>query len=425
MATAPFRLMAGAIVANPGGLRWMRWMATGLAREGLLRVYVTPVAATLATQQRVARLPRPVSSRVSRELSLRDFPPDVARGQVITRATAPELLHVAIQRSPLPWSLTREAMHLRSIAFDQRVARLPLKGDLAVITASKAALATLRAASDLGLPAFLDYPIAHHAWAERLLSEEARLHPELADTLQFAELPKRTRRRMEDEIEQADRILVLTSFQRQTFIDSGVDESKLILTPLGVEIDAFRPVPRDHSRPFRVLFAGQLSQRKGLSYALEGFRRAAIPGAELELLGPAVGSARPWTRVPGVRQLGPVPFGELPSHYEHSDVFLLPSLVEGLPQTLLQAMAAGLPVIVSENAAGPEIVEDGTHGYVVPIRDPDAIAERLRDLHDHPERREAMGAQARRRAEELTWDAYGRTIADAVRKYGAPLQVDR
>jgi glycosyltransferase involved in cell wall biosynthesis len=417
--------MAGAIVANPGGMRWMRWMATGLARAGLLRTYVTPVAATGSTQRRVARLPRPVSTRVARELSLRDLPPDVRTDQVTTVGTIPELLQVAIQRSPLPWGFTREAMHVRSVAFDRRVARLPLGDDSAVIVASNAGLATLRAASDLGVPGFLDYPIAHHAWAERLLSEEARLHPELADTLQFAELPQRTRRRMEEEIEQADRILVLTSFQRQTFVESDVDESKLLLTPLGVELDAFRPVPREDRRPFRVLFAGQLSQRKGLSYALEGFRRAAIPGAELDLLGAAVGSARPWRGAPGVRQRGPVPFGELPSHYEQSDVFLLPSLVEGLPQTLLQAMAAGLPVIVSENTAGPEIVEDGKHGYVVRIRDPDAIAERIRDLHDHPERREAMGVEARRRVEELPWDAYAETIGDAVRTWGAPLQVDR
>ena len=102
-----------------------------------------------------------------------------------------------------------------------------------------------------------------------------------------------------------------------------------------------------------------------------------------------------------MRQLGPVPFGGLPSQYEQSDVFLLPSLVEGLPQTLLEAMACGLPVVVSENTAGPEIVTDTTHGYVVPIRDSDAIAERLRELHDHPERRGAMGAEARREAEEL------------------------
>ena len=79
---------------------------------------------------------------------------------------------------------------------------------------------------------------------------------------------------MENEIRQADRVLVLTSVQRQTLIESGVDESKLLLIPLGIHTDAFHPVARDGHPPFRVLFAGRLSQGKGLSYALEGFRRA-------------------------------------------------------------------------------------------------------------------------------------------------------
>lgn len=407
--------MEGAIVANPGGPRHMRWMATGLAREGLLRAYVTPVATTPARQRRVERLPGPISSRLGRELSLRDLPPDVAPGQAITTATMPELLQVAIRRSPLSWGFKREALHLRSVAFDKRAARLLERDDLAVIAASNSALATLRTASDLGVRTFLDYPIAHHAWAERLLSEEARLQPELADTLQLAELPQRTRRRMEDEIERADRILVLTRFQRQTFIESGVEEEKLMVIPLGVQIEAFRPAPRAENRPFRVLFAGQLTQRKGLSYALEGFRKAALPGAEFVLVGPVVGSGRPWGGLSGVRQVGRVPFGDLPSQFQQCDVFLLPSLVEGLPQTLLEAMACGLPVVVSENTAGPEVVTDGSHGYVVPIRDSDSIAERLRELHDHPEWRRAMGAEARRKAEELSGDAYGRRIAQALR----------
>jgi alpha-maltose-1-phosphate synthase len=393
----------------------MRWMATGLAREGLLRAYVTPVATTPSRQRRVDRLPGPVSSRLGRELSLRDLPPDVAPGQVITAATIPELLHVAIRRSPLPWGFKREALHLRSVAFDRRVARLLERDDLAVIAASNSALATLRAAADLGVEAVLDYPIAHHAWAERVLSEEARLQPQLADTLQLAELQIRTRRRMEDEIERADRILLLTTFQRQTFIESGVGEEKLVVIPLGVQIDAFRPVPREEDHPFRVLFAGQLTQRKGLSYALEGFRKAAIPGAEFVLVGPVVGSGRPWRGLSGVRQVGRLPFGALPSQFQQCDVFLLPSLVEGLPQTLLEAMACGLPVVVSENTAGPEVVRDGAQGYVVPIRDPDSIAERLRELFENPERRRTMGAEARRKAEELSGDAYGSRIAEALR----------
>ena len=60
---------------------------------------------------------------------------------------------------------------MRSVAFDRRVARLLRKDDLAVIATSNAALATLRAASELGVPGLLDYPTAHHAWVERLLSE--------------------------------------------------------------------------------------------------------------------------------------------------------------------------------------------------------------------------------------------------------------
>jgi glycosyltransferase involved in cell wall biosynthesis len=393
----------------------MRWMGTGLAESGLLRAYVTPVAATPALRRRVERLPGSLSRRFGRELALRDLPRDVDPGLVATVATVPELLQVAVQRSPLPSRFTWGALHLRSVAFDRGVSRLLTRGDLGVISSSNAAIGTIRAASRHGVRSFLDYPVAHHAWAKRLLSEEARLHPELADTLQLAELPSWMQRRMDSEIEEADRIFVLTGFQRQTFIESGVDRSKLILTPLGVELDLFQPARESQARDtFRVLFAGQLSQRKGLSYVLEGFRRASLPDAELLLLGSPVGSARPWADLRGVRQRGPIAFGDLPLEYQRSDVFVLPSLAEGFPQTLIQAMASGLPAIVTEHTADPETVADGVNGFVIPIRDPDAIAERLRYLYENPGKREEMGAASRRRAEQFTWDAYGRRVAEAV-----------
>jgi glycosyltransferase involved in cell wall biosynthesis len=311
--------------------------------------------------------------------------------------------------------MTQRGTQLRSVIFDRRVSGLLAKGDLGVFCGVEAALETIRAASKLGVPSFLDFPIAHHAWADRVLTEEAALHPELADTLGHKAPPPK-RARLEEEIERADHVIVLTSFHRQTFVDSGVDPSKLVQAPLGVELDLFRPNATSSRDVFRVLFAGQLSQRKGLSYALEGFRQAALPAAELLLLGRIQGAGRPWRRIPQVRQHGPVPYSDLPAQYSRSDVFLLPSLVEGLPQTLLQAMASGLPVIVSENTAGPEIVTDGVNGYVVPIRDPGAIAERLRELHRDRDKREAMGIEARRRAEQFTWEAYGRRIVDAVAK---------
>jgi alpha-maltose-1-phosphate synthase len=392
----------------------MSWMATALSKAGLLRAYVTPVAANAATRRRVERLPSSLSSRIGRQLALRDIPAAVSEEQVKRAATLSELLLLAVQRSPLPWAATLRANQRRAVVFDKRVARILAEGDSAVIAAANAAVATIQTARRLGVPSFLDSGTAHHSLAERLLREEARLHPELADTLPLGLSPE-IRRRLETEVEEADRIIVLTSFHRRTFLEAGVDKSRLVLTPTGVDGELFRPQPRPNPSSFRVLFTGQLSQRKGLSYALEGFRRAALPEAELVLIGPLLGSGRVWKDSPGVHYMGPVNYREMPAQYQASDVYVLPSLVEGLPQTVLEAMASGLPVVVSENTAGPEIVTDGVNGYVVPIRDSAAIAERLRELYEDDDGRRRMGELARKRADELSWDAYGDRLVAAVR----------
>jgi glycosyltransferase involved in cell wall biosynthesis len=389
-------------------------MATGLAGAGLLRAYVTPIATSSRLRDRVSALPRPLSARLSKNLELRSVPGGVGEEQVVQVATLTELLQVGFHRAGSWPKATQAITHARSVRFDRHAARLLRGDDLAVIVNSNSGIETIRSAAALGVRSFLDYPVAHHGWAQTLLQEEALLHPELADTLQLAELPGAMSRRMEAEIEEADRIFVFTDFHRRTFVEAGVDESKLVVTPVGVDIDAFRPADRTNDDCFRVLFVGQLSQRKGLSYVLDGFTRASVPCAELVLLGPGVGSARVWEHRAGVRHIGPVPHSDLPAYYRTGDVFVLPSLAEGLPQTVLEAMASGLPVIVSENAVGSEVVTDGVNGFIVPLRDPEAIAERLAELHADAHRRLQMGEQARRRAEELSWDAYGQRIVAAV-----------
>jgi glycosyltransferase involved in cell wall biosynthesis len=101
--------------------------------------------------------------------------------------------------------------------------------------------------------------------------------------------------------------------------------------------------------------------------------------------------------------------------YADADVYVLPSIVEGFPMTALEAMASGLPVIVSEHTFGSDVITDGVDGYIVPIRDSEAIADRLRYLHDHPSERQRIGAAARRRAEHFSWERYGEQVVDLVR----------
>jgi glycosyltransferase involved in cell wall biosynthesis len=80
---------------------------------------------------------------------------------------------------------------------------------------------------------------------------------------------------------------------------------------------------------------------------------------------------------------------------------------------VLEAMASGLPVITTPNGRG-DLVRDGVDGFVVPIRDMNAIVERLEYLRAHPEERLRMGQNARERAKMFTWEHYRTKVADFI-----------
>ncbi len=106
-------------------------------------------------------------------------------------------------------------------------------------------------------------------------------------------------------------------------------------------------------------------------------------------------------------------------HMDRAHAFVFPSLIEGFGLVLLEAMSAGLPVITTPHTAGPDILTDGREGFIVPIRDADAIAERLHRLHDDEATRQVMGRAALARAREASWGRYEELIrmllAEAVR----------
>ena len=408
------------MVANPGQLRWLGPLASALERAELLSLYCTSIAATARLDRAVTHLPAPVARAVTRELRLRPVPEGVPDERVRQVGALGQLAVVALTRRVTAVRPVELAVAANGAWFDQATARQLRRGQRAVVAETGAAMKTFRRAHRLAIPCVLDYPTTHHRFTEDILREEAEREPEFAETLQLSRLPAAVHARRDREIELAERILVLSSFSRQTFLEAGVDPGKLVQTPLGIDLEAFRPAtesdrgqPRTR-RPFRVLFAGQITQRKGISYLLDGFARAELPDAELVLLGRPVGPTRSWIGRPGVRHWPAVPFGQLRSRYLACDVFVLPSLAEGFPQTAAIAMACGLPVIVSDHTFGRDVVEDGDSGYVVGIRDAGAIAERLRRLWLDPEERLRMGGAGRRRAETFTWERYAARVVAAV-----------
>jgi glycosyltransferase involved in cell wall biosynthesis len=212
---------------------------------------------------------------------------------------------------------------------------------------------------------------------------------------------------------EADFILAPSAYVESTLREIGVRPERILVLPYGVRADRFAPAqgnPRKE-HPFRILYVGQISQRKGLAYLLEAVRRLGRGDVELLLVGSIVGSGAGLRPYAGrFRHLANRPHSELPEIYRSADLFVYPSLHEGSAQAIMEAMACGLPAIVTPNSGS--LVRDGIEGRLVPIRDVDALAGAIEELYADRERLRAFGAAARQRAEAHDWNNYAARFAE-------------
>jgi glycosyltransferase involved in cell wall biosynthesis len=213
------------------------------------------------------------------------------------------------------------------------------------------------------------------------------------------------------EIDQADYVLIPSDFVRESFLAEGIPESKLIQMPFGVDVSRFTPAAASEGRPFRAVFVGQVGLRKGVPYLLEAWKRLGWRDAELWLVGRVLPEIKEvlkgYADLPGVRMMGFL--GTPAAAYQQADIFVFPSLEEGSALVTYEAMACGLPVVTTPNAGS--LVRDGVEGFIVPIRDPDALAERIEQLRADARLRQEMGRAARARAETLTWENHGQDLS--------------
>jgi glycosyltransferase involved in cell wall biosynthesis len=304
----------------------------------------------------------------------------------------------------------------RNVAFDRRIARQIPEG-ATVIGQYGGSLETFARARRTGGLTLLDYPIARHEEGRTILLEEARRRPDLADSLfgRGTLAPqKKQLDRMDRELDLTDVVLVGSTFAARSF-SARLDSARIRVVPYGVDTSRFRPrSDTRNGRALRVLFAGQLTQRKGIGDLLDAALLLDPKRFEFVLVGPVIGSGRGLRRYADrFRHVSGLRPQDMPVVYREADVLVLPSLVEGSALVVLEAMASGLPVLVTPNA-GADAVRDGIDGYVVPVRDPEAIALRLEQLERSAETRARMGDSARARAAEFDWGSFHRRVREIV-----------
>ncbi|MCA9618269.1 MAG: glycosyltransferase [Myxococcales bacterium] len=211
----------------------------------------------------------------------------------------------------------------------------------------------------------------------------------------------------------AERLVAISEHGRRRLLALGAPPARLEVLHLGVDTTRFsEPEGRPTSRegPLRVLSVGRLVEKKGLADAIEAVHRLVERGVAIRYriigdgpLARALAARVAARRLTGVVELsGPQPPAAIARALDEADVFLLPSVTaaggdeEGIPVSLMEAMAAGLPVVSTRHAGIGELVEDGVSGLLVEERDVAAALARLAQLAADPALRQRLGAEARR-----------------------------
>lgn len=192
------------------------------------------------------------------------------------------------------------------------------------------------------------------------------------------------------------------------------DHVRISLIPNGVDLAAFQPgdpIPDDG--PLRLLCVARLIERKGQRHLIEAVKRLTDEGISviLDLVGTGDARAAYEAQVrelelgERVRFLGYAPREEIPAHYAAAHVFVLPSYNEGMSVATLEAMAAGLPVVVTRTGGTADLVEEGVNGLTFGRADVDTLTAHLRCLAGDRALARRMGVASRARAKHFTWNA--------------------
>jgi glycosyltransferase involved in cell wall biosynthesis len=403
------------LLTHPFGNANVRAVLDALSRVGLLARFVTTIG---WSRNSYPGLANKIRSKLRRNYALPADKIDIHRLRESVRLLAGIFRAKALTRHESGWASIDQVWQ----SLDREAARRLHRGNYgrnlrAVYAYEDCAEQLFLAACDLGLRRVYDLPIAYWETAQRLLREEAQRYPDWEPTLLATRDSAEKLSRKTRELELAELVICPSQFVLESLPAAARARRKCLFAPFGSPVvDLAGEKPRKVSG-LRVLFAGALTQRKGLADLFAAMKL--IDSLEIELV--VMGSLlQPlaWYRhrFSDFVYEPPRPHENFLQLMQSCDVFVLPSIVEGRALVQQEAMACGLPLIATRNAGADDLIEEGVTGFLVPIRSPEAIAEKISWCAANRSLLSGMGIAARERAGELGWRAYGETIVSAIRE---------
>lgn len=228
--------------------------------------------------------------------------------------------------------------------------------------------------------------------------------------------------RQKENFDMADYILMASGFVKESIENHyrNVYSNKYHIIPYGASVEAFhyRKRHRKSDEPLKLLSVANISKRKGTDYLIEALKCFDSSKVYLTMIGLPDESGKQMVqeinKVDSVSYVGRVPHSKINEFFYSNDVFILPSLAEGSSLSVYEAIASGMPCIVTNNVGS--IITHMKDGIVIPSKDTQAIVGAIDKIYNEPGLLEFMSEQTKNTIAEFTWDKYEKKIADFYRE---------
>jgi glycosyltransferase involved in cell wall biosynthesis len=324
-----------------------------------------------------------------------------------------EILRLLGQRCRQEWLIRHESgwASVDAVAqeFDRQVAK-SLGRTAGIYCYEDSAFATFRATTRMGVKRYYELPIMYWETVQKLLGQEAERYPEWEPTLLATRDSKAKLERKSAELQLAD-LVICPSRQVQQSLPPGTPS---IVAEYGCPLPVNDHPLRDTSR-LKLLFVGSMTQRKGLADLFAAMKLLNRSDVQLIVLGTPLLPLEFYQRdYPGFVYEPVRPSEGVRRLMLACDDLVLPSIVEGRAMVQMEALSCGLPIIVTPNAGAEDLVEPQRTGFLVPIRDPEKLAESIGWIADHKQWVDDVRPTVLEKAKQSGWERYSDKIVAAI-----------
>lgn len=240
-------------------------------------------------------------------------------------------------------------------------------------------------------------------WADKLRKERAFLWD------------KKSYNRLKREIALTQHFLVPSKLVKQSIVFSGINENSISLCPYGSNFHTVKDKNFVNDGPLKVIYVGNVTEMKGISYLLEASKKIGKGKIEVTIVGAYNKNDDHFSDYKNyVTFTGQVVHKEVEKLLKKSDVFIFPSLGDSFGLAVLEALACGLPCIVSDNTGAKDVILEGENGFIIKTHSVEDIVNRLIWFYDNRECLKRMSIKAIESAKRYSWSNYTIAVNNAI-----------